>query len=80
MVNCASLAAWQEQADTNHNAPARLLLLPMDEQSSMPMIDGVPFAVPLASRFVRLGGHWLDFTNTSVQDTGNTPSRAAHAS
>jgi len=74
------LTAWQEQADTNHNAPVRLLLLPMDEQSSMPMIDGVPFAVPLASRFVRLGGHWLDFTNTSVQDTGNTPSRAAHAS
>ena len=64
------LERLREACGRQHDAPGFIVLIAADEQRHMPVLDGKPIPVILASEWARIPEAWLENAHRSSGDRG----------
>lgn len=62
----------RDATERREGTPGFLVLLPADQQTNMPVIDGTPLPVVLASQWARLTDTWVSNAHRGSSSTGHT--------
>jgi serine/threonine protein kinase len=69
----------RDATERQQGTPGYLVLLPADQQTNMPVIDGTPLPVVLTSQWARLSDIWIANTHRGTLDTGHPASDGSEA-
>jgi hypothetical protein len=64
------LERMREACGRQHDGPGFIVLIAADEQRHMPVLDGKPIPVILASEWARIPEAWLENAHRSSADRG----------
>jgi hypothetical protein len=63
----ALLDRLRDAAERQPDTPGFIVLLPADQQTDMPVVDGTPLPVVLASQWARLTDVWISNSHRASQ-------------